>query len=66
MALNKSIKGPVYMIMGPWIHGQQGNYSHGQVSFGKDAAIPDPLAWRMEWYNHWIKGEKQLLGKRSL
>ena len=65
MALNKSIKGPVYMIMGPWIHGQQGNYSHGQVSFGKDAAIPDPLAWRMEWYNHWIKGEKTAVGKKD-
>jgi hypothetical protein len=28
------------------------------VSFGNGAAIPDPLAWRMEWYDHWIKGEK--------
>ena len=65
MALNKSIKGPVYMIMGPWIHGQQGNYSHGQVSFGNDAAIPDPLAWRMEWYDHWIKGEKTTVGKKD-
>ena len=65
MALNKSIKGPVYMIMGPWIHGQQGNYSHGQVSFGNDAAIPDPLAWRMEWYDHWIKGEKTAVGKKD-
>ena len=64
MALSKTIKGPVYMIMGPWIHGQQGNYSHGQVSFGVDAAIPDPLAWRMEWYDHWIKGEKTDVGKK--
>jgi hypothetical protein len=53
------------MIMGPWIHGQQGNYSHGQVSFGNDAAIPDPLAWRMEWYDHWIKGEKTAVGKKD-
>ena len=65
MALSKTIKGPVYMIMGPWIHGQQGNYSHGQVSFGNDAAIPDPLAWRMEWYDHWIKGEKTDVGKKD-
>ena len=65
MALSKTIKGPVYMIMGPWIHGQQGNYSHGQVSFGNDAAIPDPLAWRMEWYDHWIKGEKTAVGKKD-
>ena len=65
MALSKTIKGPVYMIMGPWIHGQQGNYSHGQVSFGNGAAIPDPLAWRMEWYDHWIKGEKTDVGKKD-
>ena len=65
MALSKTIKGPVYMIMGPWIHGQQGNYSHGQVSFGNDAAIPDPLAWRMEWYDHWIKGDKTDVGKKD-
>ena len=65
MALSKTIKGPVYMIMGPWIHGQQGNYSHGQVSFGNDAAIPDPLAWRMEWYDHWIKGDKTDVGKND-
>ena len=65
MALSKTIKGPVYMIMGPWIHGQQGNYSHGQVSFGNDAAIPDPLAWRMEWYDHWIKGEKTAVANKD-
>ncbi len=65
MALSKTIKGPVYMVMGPWIHGQQGNYSHGQVSFGNGAAIPDPLAWRMEWYDHWIKGEKTAVGKKD-
>jgi predicted acyl esterase len=51
VALNQAIKGPVYLIMGPWIHGQQARASHGQVSFGKDAAIPDELAWRLEWYD---------------
>ena len=49
MALNKTIKGPVYLIMGPWIHGRQGSSSHGQVSFGSEAAIADPMAWRMDW-----------------
>src|SRR5262249_12634206 len=44
VALSKRIKGPVYLIMGPWIHGGQGSSAHGQVSFGPDAAIPDPLA----------------------
>ncbi|MCA9132294.1 MAG: CocE/NonD family hydrolase, partial [Planctomycetales bacterium] len=43
-ALSKTIKGPVYMIMGPWIHGQQASHAHGQVNFGKQAAIADQWA----------------------
>lgn len=56
MALRERIEGPVYLIMGPWIHGAQGSSSHGQASFGADAAIADPLEWRLEWYDHWLKG----------
>ncbi len=65
VALNKAIRGPVYMIMGPWIHGQQGAYKHGQVSFGEEAAIADPLAWRLEWYDHWLKGIDNSVGKSA-
>jgi len=65
MALSRKIQGPVYLIMGPWIHGAQGSSSHGQVSFGKDAAIPDPLAWRLEWYDHWLKGIENSVGKSA-
>lgn len=61
-ALSKTIKGPVYMIMGPWIHGRQGSHSHGQVDFGKEAAIADPLGWRKEWYDHWLKGIDNSVG----
>ncbi len=42
-ALSKTISGPVYLIMGPWVHGAQGGSSHGQVSLGDEAAIADPL-----------------------
>lgn len=55
-ALNGKIKGPVYLIMGPWTHGQQGVSTHGQVSFGAAAAISDKQAWQLEWYDHWLKG----------
>ena len=61
--LSKKIKGPVYLIMGPWIHGSQDGWAHGQVSFGKDAAIPDPLAWRLTWYDRWLKGKTNAVGK---
>ncbi len=63
VALTKAIRGPVYLIMGPWIHGAQGRSSHGQVSFGAAAAIPDPQAWRREWYDHWLKGIDNSVGK---
>ncbi len=63
MALSPTIKGPVYLIMGPWIHGQQSGYAHGQVSFGKEAAIADQWAWRQQWYDHWLKGIDNSVGK---
>jgi predicted acyl esterase len=31
-------KSPTYLIMGPWIHGGRGAATHGQASFGPDAA----------------------------
>ncbi len=54
-ALQGRLQSPVYLIMGPWIHGAQGSGEHGQVSFGPEAAIADPLAWRLEWYDRWLK-----------
>jgi putative CocE/NonD family hydrolase len=62
-ALSPRLKRPVYLIMGPWIHGGQGSPEHGQVSFGPDAAIEDPLAWRLEWYDRWLKGLDNSVGK---
>ena len=64
-ALSKRLKSPVYLIMGPWIHGQQGNYAHGQVSFGPGAAIPDELAWRLEWFDHFLKRKDNAVGKAA-
>jgi putative CocE/NonD family hydrolase len=64
-ALSKTLKSDVYLIMGPWIHGAQGKSSHGQVDFGKDAAIADELAWRKEWFDHWIKGLDNSVGKAA-
>jgi putative CocE/NonD family hydrolase len=56
-------KSPTYLIMGPWIHGAQGSSEHGQVSFGQDAAIDDPLAWRLAWYDRWLKDDESTVGK---
>jgi putative CocE/NonD family hydrolase len=62
MALSKTLKSPVYLIMGPWIHGSQSGFAHGQVTFGKEAAIPDQWAWRKEWFDHWLKGQTNSVG----
>jgi putative CocE/NonD family hydrolase len=63
MALSRRLKSPVYLVMGPWIHGRQGEYAHGQVSFGPDAAMPEPrLAW-LEWFDHFLKGMDNGVGK---
>lgn len=64
-ALSKVLKSDVYLIMGPWIHGAQAQSRHGQVDFGVDAAIPDEWAWRLEWYDHWLKGRDNSVGKAA-
>jgi putative CocE/NonD family hydrolase len=64
-ALSKTLKSDVYLIMGPWIHGAQGKSKHGQVDFGAEAAIPNELAWRKEWFDHWMKGIDNSVGKSA-
>ncbi len=64
-ALTAALKSDVYLIMGPWIHGQQAKSAHGQVDFGPDAAIADELAWRLEWYDHTLKGKDNSVGKSA-
>ena len=55
MALSKSKTGPIKMIMGPWIHGQQDKSAHGQVDFGPTASV-DMDGFRLRWFDHWLKG----------
>jgi putative CocE/NonD family hydrolase len=62
MALSKQLKSDVYLIMGPWIHGAQGSFAHGQVTFGQAAAIADPLDWRRAWFDHFLKQETGQVG----
>lgn len=61
--LSKVLKSDVYLIMGPWIHGAQAKSSHGQVDFGVEASVGDELAWRLEWYDHWLKKKDNKVGK---
>jgi putative CocE/NonD family hydrolase len=62
MALAPRLKSDVYLIMGPWVHGAQGSFAHGQISFGREAAIDDPLGWRRIWFDHYLKEERKEIG----
>lgn len=63
--LSRKLSSPVYLIMGPWIHGAQAGSAHGQVNFGTEAAIPDELAWRCDWFDHWLKRYDNVVGKSA-
>ncbi|HEV3277069.1 MAG TPA: CocE/NonD family hydrolase [Terriglobia bacterium] len=55
MALARGKHGPIKMILGPWIHGEQMHHANGQVEFGPEAAIDD-TAFHLRWYDRWLKG----------
>ena len=63
--LSKVLASPVYLIMGPWIHGMQAQSAHGEVSFGPEAAIPDLVAWRSTWFDRWLKGTGDAFGREA-
>ncbi|MDY0167518.1 MAG: CocE/NonD family hydrolase [Thermoguttaceae bacterium] len=65
MALSEAIEGPVYLIMGPWVHNAQSGSAHGQVSFGGEAGIRDHLGWRLQWFDHWLKGAENAVGREA-
>lgn len=49
-------KSPQKLIMGPWTHGGQTASFAGKAEFGKAAAL-DFNAFRLRWFDHWLKGE---------
>ncbi len=63
MALKRTVKGPVHLIMGPWIHHMNGR-THGQVDFGPDAVV-DMTPARQAWYDRWLKGIEGGFGKEA-
>ena len=55
-ALSKVKKATQRLTIGPWVHGSQGSKVAGEVEFTGDAAV-DLLAWRLRWYDRWLKSE---------
>jgi putative CocE/NonD family hydrolase len=56
-ALSKAKKSPQRLVIGPWVHGGQNANTAGEVEFTREAGI-DLLAFRLRWYDHWLRGEK--------
>ena len=54
-ALGDNKRGPIRMILGPWVHGMHMMSAHGDTDFGQSAAI-DSLEFRLRWYDRWLKG----------
>lgn len=55
-------KGPAFLILGPWTHGDRSLTYAGDVDFGPAATLDDNLApdfWvlRRHWFNRWLKGQ---------
>ncbi len=56
-ALSKAKKSPHRLVIGPWTHGGQNSNTAGEVEFTREAGI-DLLAFRLRWYDRWLRGEK--------
>lgn len=54
--LKKAKKSLQRLIIGPWTHGGQALKYAGEAEFTDDAAL-DVNAWRLKWFDHWLKGK---------
>jgi uncharacterized protein len=55
VALSKMKRGPVKLLMGPWLHGMLTQGWSGDVDFGPDAAIEGYDDLRLRWFDRWLK-----------
>ncbi len=56
-ALSRAKRSPHRLIIGPWVHGSQGQNVAGEVEFPREAAI-DLMGVRLRWYDRWMRGVK--------
>lgn len=52
------------LIIGPWSHTGRGRSKVGDVDFGKAAAL-DVAGEEIRWFDHWLKGKPNGVGKQS-
>ncbi|WP_339792746.1 CocE/NonD family hydrolase [uncultured Imperialibacter sp.] len=61
LGMKKLGKGPLKLIIGPWMHGRRSFTHAGDVDFGAQATLdtnlsPDYLTARLRWFDQWMKG----------
>src|SRR5262249_37424568 len=59
-ALKRLKRGPLRLIMGPWLHGDRNTTFSGDVDFGPRATLDGNIAktWtdlRRRWFDRWLK-----------
>ena len=64
MALARSKRGPIKMILGPWIHGSHMMHASGQTEYGPAAAL-DSDAFHMRWFDHWLQGANNAVEREA-
>src|SRR5437879_7390132 len=62
--LRKAKKRLQRLIIGPWTHGGQASNYAGEAQFTSDAAL-DFNAWRMRWFDRWLKGTDNGVDRES-
>ncbi len=57
-ALSAQKRGPLRLIMGPWVHGvaTMAQSFAGDVDFGPEAPLDDYNGFRLRWFDRWLKG----------
>ena len=61
LGLKAADKGPLWLVMGPWTHGDRSLQVMGDVDFGEKATLDGNLAddffsYRLRWFDHWLRG----------
>ena len=59
-ALSRAKRGPVKLVMGPWMHGRRSETVFGDVDFGPEATLDGQVAedhfeLRRRWFDRWLK-----------
>jgi putative CocE/NonD family hydrolase len=63
LGISRRVRGFARLVLGPWTHGERSVTYAGDVDFGAQATLDgalaeDYLAFRLAWFERWLKGRK--------